>query len=110
MVSYYDIEKLFSLDLQGKGCIEIEFLLKGEPRYQSCWMGKMPDETNKKKDLYWYGLEPDGSEAYDYDDFQEFSSAPVFNGKSLKEIWNIIEVLSIDGCDPEDRIYSKLFL
>ena len=108
MISFYNITKLFSFDLEGKWCIEIEFLVKGYPMYQSCWMGKSPNEVDKEKELYWYGLVPDGSESYDYDNFQDFSSALVFNGKSLKKIWGEVEILSIDGCDPEDRIKAYL--
>ncbi len=104
MISFADIIILFSFELEGKWCIEIEFLVRGYPKYQSCWMGKMPDKENKEKELFWYGLVPDGSEAYDYDSFQGFSSAPVFDGKSLKEIWEKVEIVSIDGCDPKDRL------
>ena len=43
-----------------------------------------------------------------YDNFQDFSSAPVFRGKSLKQIWTKVEVLSIDGCDPDERIHAYL--
>ena len=108
MISFNDIMKLFSHNLEGKFCVEIEFLVNGEPMYQSCWMGKMPDRENREKEIYWYGLVPDGSEAYDYDNFRDFSSASVFRGKSLKEIWENVEILSIDGCDPEDRIKTYL--
>ncbi len=108
MISYSDFTKMFSFDLEGKWCIEIEFLVKGYPKYQSCWMGKMPDKVDKEKELYWYGLVPDCTEVYDYDNFQDFSSAPVFNGKSLKNVWRKVEILSIDGCDPEDRILAYL--
>ena len=108
MISFNDIAKLFSFDLQGKWCIEIEFLVNGNPKYQSCWMGKMPDKVDNEKELYWYGLVPDSSEAYDYDNFQDFYSAPVFDGKSLKMIWKEIEIISIDGCKPEDRLLTYL--
>ena len=104
MISFNDISKLLSQNPEGKFCIEIKFLVKGDPIYQSCWMGKMPDSENKEKEVYWYGLVQDGSEAYDYDNFHDFSSAPVFHGKSLYEIWEKVEILSIDGCDPEERL------
>ena len=96
MITYNQIEKLFSYDLKMKSCIEIEFELVGNPDYQDCWMGKMPDNIQKDKECYWFGLAVDGSKAYDYDNFYDFSSAPVFDGKNLKEIWNQIEVLSIN--------------
>ena len=108
MISFKDITKLFSFDLEGKWCIEIEFSVKGYPKYQSCWMGKTPNKENPEKELYWYGLVPDCSESHDYDNFQVFSSAPVFDGKSLKKVWNRITILSIDGCDPEERISAYL--
>lgn len=108
MISFNDITKLFSFNLQNKYCIEIEFSLKGYPEYQSCWMGKMPDEHNKEKELYWYGLDPDGSEGYDYDNFQDFSCTPVFDGKSLKDVWDDIEIISLNGCDPENMIRQYL--
>ena len=104
MISFKDIAQLFSFDLEERMCIEIEFSVKGYPKYQSCYMGKTPSKIEKGKDIYWYGLVPDGSEAYDYDNFQDFATAPVFDGKSLKVIWDTITILSIDGCEPEDRI------
>ena len=106
MISFEDITKLFSFDLEGKTCIEIEFSVKGYPKYQSCWMGKMPNEENKEKELYWYGLVPDGSESPEYDNYQDFSSAAVFDGKSLKEIWDKVDIVSIDGCDPKQRLLT----
>ena len=107
MVSFDDITKIFSIDLEGKYCIEIEFVVKGHPKYQSCWMGKSPDKENRENDIYWYGLVPDGSESYDYDNFKDFSHSTVFDGKSLKEILNKVEIWSIDGCDPEERLISR---
>ncbi len=108
MISFDDIAKLFSFSLHRKSCIEIEFLVKGYPQYQSCWMGKMPNKFDKGKEIYWYGLLPDGTEAYDYDNFQDFFSAPVFEEKTLKEVWEHIELLSIDGCEPEEIIQVYL--
>lgn len=115
MISFENFAKMFSVDLQNRMCIEIEFSV-GE-NYQNCWMGKMPEQKKTKQiilplftpktpshDIYWFGLASDGTASYDYDNFADFSSAPVFDGKSLKEIWINIELLSIDGCDPEERI------
>ena len=104
MISYSEITKRFSIDLKGKRCIEIEFMVNGSSRYELSCMGKMPDSANKENSVFWYGLVPDGSEAYDYDNFQDFATAPVFEGKSLEEIWHNVVILSIDGCDPEERI------
>lgn len=108
MISFDDIIKVFSFDLQGKYCIEILFSVKGNPKLQHCWMGKLPDKNDTQEDSYWFGLFPDGSAAYDYDNFNEFSSAPLFDGKSLKEIWEYVEIIEIDGCDPADRLLCIL--
>ena len=108
MISFSDITKLFAFDLEKKACIEIEFLINGYPGYQSCWMGKTSDRINHEKDMYWFGLASDGSKPYDYDNFWDFSSSPVFDGKSLKQVWNDVTILSIDGCDPENRLKSYL--
>ncbi|MBE6919655.1 MAG: hypothetical protein E7469_08240 [Ruminococcaceae bacterium] len=104
MIPFETIAKLFSSDLEGRFCVEIEFLVKDSPRYQSCWMGKMPNREHREKEDYWYGLVSDGSEAYDYDNFQDFSTAPVFAGQSLREIWDSITLVTIDGCDPEEYL------
>ena len=68
-------------------------------------MGKTKKD---KRETFWFGLKVDGSEAYDFESFDVFSSAQVFNSKSLKEIWSDIELLSIDGCEPEERIQEYL--
>ncbi len=104
MITYSDIIKLFSFNSAKDYCIEIEFSVKDYPAYQSCFMGKTPNTTDKNKWVFWYGLVPDDTKAYDFDNFDSFSSAPVFDGKSLKEIFSKINILSIDGCDPEYRI------
>lgn len=104
MIPFETIAKLFSSDLEGRFCVEIEFLVKDSPRYQSCWMGKMPNREHREKEVYWYGLVSDGSEAYDYDNFRDFSTAPVFAGQSLREIWDSITLVTIDGCDPEEYL------
>ncbi len=108
MISFDNITELFAIDLNNKLCIEINFRVVGLSDYQNCWMGKSPDESEYGKEVYWFGLSSDGSKAYDYNNFFDFANAPVFDGKSLKILWGSIELLSIDGCDPEERllIYS----
>lgn len=114
MISFDDITKLFAI-VNYKSCIEIEFRVSELSNYQNCWMGKTPkkalkirDRFSKDKEVYWFGLTPDGSKAYDYNNYFDFSNAPVFDGKSLKEIWYRVELLSVDGCEPEARIKELL--
>ena len=115
MISFDDITKLFAMDLKSKYCIEIEFRVADFPDYAYCYMGKMPKKPLSEKDsfrsgeeVYWFGLAPDGSKGYDFDNLSDFLNAPVFDGKSLKQVWDRVELLSIDGFDPETRIKTLL--
>lgn len=107
-ISFEDFKKIMSYDITKKQtCIEIEFCVDNYETYQTSWLGKMIDkETNQV--VYWFGLTEDGSQAYDYDSFDKFSNAKVFNGKSLNEIWNKVSLISIDACDIEERLQFYL--
>ncbi len=82
-------------------CIEIEFSVRNDAEYGSCWLGKL-------NEVFWFGLVPDGSQAYQYDNFNDFVNAKVFSGKSLIDIWDQISIDSIDGCEPGERLYYYL--
>lgn len=103
MISFNQMSKVFSFQTNKKYCIEIEFLIIDNEKYNECWMGKIYD-SNIGKDTYWFGLTPDGMNAYDYASFEEMSEASVFDGKSLRKIWNHVEIISIDGCEPQERL------
>lgn len=105
--AFANIIQLFQSDLQNKSCIEILFEVINSSRFTHCWMGKLPDKETGR-DVYWLGLTRDGQGAYDYVSFAEMSEAKVFDGKSLKEIWNDVVLLQIDGCDPEERIMNYI--
>ena len=70
-------------------------------------MGKMPDKVTAK-DVYWFGLTSDGKNAFDYSTFEDFSTAKVFDGKSLIEIWDAVTVEEIDGCEPLKRLENYI--
>ena len=96
-----------SFETKGHLCIEIFFIVKGSAKFDCCWMGKLPDQE-AKRDAFWFGLTPDGKNAYDYPTFEAFSSADVFDGKSLLEIWDDIIVENINGCDPTEMMEMYL--
>ena len=103
-VLFEQFEKMMLHDVEkNNSCIEIQFSVNHMPEYSSCWLGKMPD-LEIKKAVYWFGLVEDGSQAYEYYSIREFTDAKIFYGKNIKEIWNSITLLSIDGCDVEYRI------
>jgi len=98
-ITFEEFRQVVAYDLNGKAnpCMEIWFRIDGCIEYQDSWLGKMADHDTKK-DVFWFGLTPDGSQAYEYDIFEDFANAKVFYGsKSLKEIWNSISILSLGG-------------
>lgn len=72
-------------------------------------MGKMPNPDDRSKELYWFGLTPDGSQAYDYDTAEEILNAKVFHGKSLSDVIQNITWLEIDGCGVKWRLPDYLY-
>ena len=100
MISFDEIKAFFQQDLKQKYCIEICFSVNGMSEYDACWMGKMPDSENSAKDCFWYGLVPDGSQAFDYDNLDDFLSAPVFHGQSLQQVWAHITLETVNDSDP----------
>lgn len=107
MITLDRFKRLMSFETKRKYCIEIAFSIKGNSKFSFCQMGKTPKESTDKNQ-YWFGLTPDGNNAFDYDTFDELLNAKVFDGRSLLEIWNSVTVLEIDGCAPEDRIVHYL--
>ena len=103
MITFDQITRLFTFDTKKKLCVEIQFMLQNNQKYDYCWMGKMWSR-DEKKDIFWYGLTPDGKNALDYSSFDEMANAPVFDGLSLKDVWNQIVIEEIDGCDPQERL------
>ncbi|MBL4934773.1 hypothetical protein JK636_03255 [Clostridium sp. YIM B02515] len=85
-------------------CIEMNFCIDNDTEYEDCWLGKMPDRDNRGKEIYWYGLVPDGSQAYDYAKLEDILNAKVFHGKSLCDVIGEITWYSLDGCSIEDRL------
>lgn len=98
-IPFEQLRTLFSFDTEEGLCLEIEFLLNVNPDFDCCCMGKKYCK-DVAGDIYWFGLTPDGINAYEYTSFEDFSNEPVFNGKSLLEIWNEVQILTIDGDNP----------
>ena len=107
MIQFEQMKQLFTFDTKKKFCVEIQFMLQGSTKFDYCWMGKMWSR-DEQKDVFWYGLTPDGKNAFDYPSFEEMSQAPVFGGLSLKEAWDQVIVEEIDGCDPLERLQCYL--
>ncbi|MDT8719169.1 hypothetical protein IAI10_21185 [Clostridium sp. 19966] len=85
-------------------CIEMNFSIDNDTEYEDCWLGKMPNRDERGKEIYWYGLVPDGSQAYDYAKLEDILNAKVFHGKSLRDVVENITWYSLDGCSIEERL------
>ena len=107
VISFDQITRLFAFDTKKKFCVEIQFMLEGNSKFDCCWMGKMWSRE-WKRDEFWYGLTADGKNAFDFSSFDEMASAPVFDGLSLKEVWDHVVIEEIDGFDPEERILEYI--
>ncbi len=99
-IKLHDLIKILHSDVvKYKSCIEMNFCIDNDIEYNDCWLGKMPDRENPSKEVYWYGLVPDGSQAYDYDNLEDILNAKVFHGdKSLCDVIESINWYSLDGC------------
>ena len=42
-------QKLMSFDTKSRFCIEILFSVKGNEKFDCCWMGKMPDKKMQEQ-------------------------------------------------------------
>ena len=102
-ITFQDLTKVFEVSVGQNACIEIEFMLSNNHKFRQCWMGKLYDKE-MDREVYWFGLTKDGMNAYDYISFEEMSQATVFDENSLKDVWDGIEIISIDGCEPEERV------
>ena len=103
MITFDQFKQCMNYESQISYCIEVLFSVGDIEKYNLCWMGKIFDPKLNTNE-YWYGLTSDGSNAYDYDNFDTFINSEVFEGRSLREIWDDVNIIEIDGCDPEDRI------
>ena len=107
VISYEQLAAIFSFDTQKRHCLEIEFWLKGNEKFDCCCMGKAYSKASDS-DTFWFGLTPDGQYASEYSSFEDFAEAIVFDGKRLKDVWSDLRITSIDGCDPRER-FTELF-
>jgi len=106
---FEDLIKVLSGDVvRYNSCIEMNFGIDNDAKYEDCWMGKMPDRDNLGKELYWYGLVPDGSQAYDYAKLEDILNAEVFHGKSLCDVIEKVTWYSLDGCSIEERLLDYI--
>jgi len=103
-IVFNDFEQIMSYDVvRDDACIEMKFCVEGNKEYNSCWLGKTLSKERDKSE-YWFGLTKDGTQAYEFNTFAEFINAKVFGESCLKEVWDLIYIHSLDGCDVKERL------
>ncbi|WIV12850.1 hypothetical protein [Proteiniborus sp. MB09-C3] len=108
-IKLQDLTKVLEADVaKNNSCIEMNFCIDNDTVYDDCWLGKMPDRDNPRKSVYWYGLVPDGSQAYEYTGLEDFIDAKVFYGKSMRDVIEKVIWYSLDGCSIEERLPDYL--
>ena len=96
-ITFHQFKRIMSRQLLNKDkSMEIEFCVDNYTEYQESWLGKLVDKKTNKE-VFWYGLTADGTQAYNFDSLDSFMSAKVFRGKSIEEIWDLILILSLNG-------------
>jgi len=109
-ISFEQFVKMMEYDVASNyACIEAEFCIGDDDTYGSCWLGKTIDQDNGKA-VFWYGFVSDGSQAYDFETMDEFLNATIFDGKSIQELWDMVTLYNIDGCDVKERVMFYLNL
>ena len=48
MITFDQITRLFTFDTKKKLCVEIQFMLQNNQKYDYCWMGKMWSREKRK--------------------------------------------------------------
>ena len=89
--------------LENNTCIEMNFCIDDDLEHEDCWLGKRVDKDNNKE-IYWYGLVEDGTQAYYYDCLDDILSAKVFKDNDIRDIWGRVTWYSLNGCDVEEMI------
>ena len=100
-MTFEELEKVFSTELSGIFQIKIEFSITGDPVHAQCSMGKIPHNNGY---LYWCRVNNDEIPAYTFCDFESLSRFCIANFQSLRELWDQIEIRSIDGFSPRERL------
>lgn len=105
MVTYNDIERLFSYDYTGRYSIEVSFCVEGSAKYTDCWMGRI---SNKYRDIFWLSLSENEEEQHEFELYRDMVAAPLFEGKSLAQLEEKVIICTIDGCEPQERVRAYM--
>lgn len=86
--------------IDGDQVYENHFCIEDNDKYDDCWIG-FNDDYDKP---YWFGLTPDGNNAYEFKTADEILNAKVFGGESLKDLWTHVYFYSLNGLNAKDWV------
>jgi hypothetical protein len=76
-------------------------------RFPSRWKSK--SKPQRKGPWFWLSLGGNAKDPFLFESVGDLLSAPVFSGETLFQVWNRLEITTIDGIDPQERL-SEGFL
>lgn len=94
-----DFDYFFKQLKSGTNINETCFYFADDPKEEERYLGY--DAENKPS--YWAGY-CDVKDGAEFETADELVSAPIFNGKSLKERWKNVRICGIEGFSLEDWI------
>lgn len=86
--------------IDGDQVYECQFYIEDNNKFEDCWIGFNADYDEP----YWFGLPFDEKNDYDYKTADEILNAKVFDGKSLKDLWDQVYFYSINGISANDWV------
>lgn len=97
-----EFEKFYEI-FKKYGFLKSTFRLKNSKKFQNVWFGVMSNPYKNSELTYWFNCNEDNLK-YEFPSVDEFVNAKIFDEKSLKDIWENIEIISLDGKSPYDYI------
>lgn len=77
--------------------------VKNNKKYQNVSFGVLPNPKNNNELLYYFDSKDDNL-SYDFSSLDDFVNAKIFDGNSLKEIWDNVEIITLDCISPDEYI------
>ena len=100
-MTYNELKQVLSADLKGVFRIVIDFSIIDDPLFSHCTIGKSPHTDG---DIYWCQINNEELSAYNFRSFEGLAQLPIVNYHTLEELWDRIEIHSIDGFPPRQRL------
>lgn len=95
-------EKFYEI-FEKYGFAESVLRVKNSKKFQYVWFGASQNPHKDNELLYQFGSKEDNISC-SFSSLDAFVNAKIFDGKSLKEIWDNVEIIALDCVSPEEYI------